>query len=130
MLPSPKFHWREVIGPDEASVKATVRGAVPLVGAAVKLATPPERQALVGRVAYERVAEAERASDVRVALDVLAETVPRLRARRDERIVFEDIDDERPREGHTEHGRPAKEGTIAWSQLIDTRRHECLDRLG
>jgi hypothetical protein len=37
--PSPKFQVRLVTVPVEVSVKATVKGAVPLVGLAVKLAT-------------------------------------------------------------------------------------------
>lgn len=37
--PSPKSHVYEVGLPVEASVNATVRGAVPLVGVPIKLAT-------------------------------------------------------------------------------------------
>ena len=37
--PSPRFHERAVTVPVEVSVKLTLSGAVPLVGAAVKFAT-------------------------------------------------------------------------------------------
>ncbi len=42
VVPSPKLHSRLVIVPVEASVKLTARGAVPLVGVAVKPAATPE----------------------------------------------------------------------------------------
>jgi hypothetical protein len=59
----------------------------------VQLAPSLVRKALVGGVANERVPEPESARDIRIALDEFTETVPCLRACRDERVVLEDIGD-------------------------------------
>ena len=95
----------------------------------VQLATPLVREPLVGRIADERVAEAECPGNVGIPLDELAEPIPRLRGRPDLGIVLEDVDDQRAREGDSQDRSPAQEGTIARRELVDAGRDERLDRL-
>ena len=95
----------------------------------VQLAAPPEREPFVGGVADQRVAEPERPGSVRVALDELRQPVPRLRVERRLRIAGENLRDEVARERRSEHGRPAKEGTVAGREAVDARRHDLEDAL-
>ena len=74
----------------------------------VKLAPTSERETLVCGVANERMPEAESAGDLEVALDELAESVPRLGTGGYDRVTLEDVLDERAGKRHAEHGCPPK----------------------
>ena len=76
------------------------------------------------------MAEPERAGDVRIALDELAEPLPRLGCGADLGVVLQDLGDERSGERDAENGRPAQERAVARAELVDARRHERFDRLG
>ena len=82
------------------------------------------RETLVGRVTDERMPEPERPGDIRIALDEFAEPAPCLRACRDERVVLEDVGDQRRRERDTEHRRPAKQRPISGRELVDSGRNQ------
>jgi hypothetical protein len=74
--------------------RSSVRPLHDLGDAAMELTSPLERKAVVRRITYQRMAEAEGAGHVGVALHVLAETIPRLRAGGDVRIVLEHLGDQ------------------------------------
>ena len=74
--------------------------------------------------------EPESAGNIRIALDELAQSIPRFGRRSDLGVVFEYIDDQRAGEGGAEHRGPAKKSAIARPELIDACRNECLDGLG
>ena len=105
----------------------------PLVGLAdlrMELAASLVREPFVGRVAEERVAEAEGAGRVRVALDELVQPVPRLRVCRGLGIVREHLADELGAEACAEHGGVAQQRAVARLELVDAGRHDGLDALG
>jgi hypothetical protein len=98
--------------------------------AGMKLPPSSVRKALVGRIPDERVSEPEGSRDVGVAFDELAESIPRLGGRSDERVVFENLGDDRSGERHAEDRRPAQERAVSGAELIDSGSDEALDRLG
>ena len=80
--------------------------------ARVQLAPAPEREALVGGVADQRMPEVEGAGGVRVALDELPQPVPRLGVEGGVGIVLEHPRDELAREARAEDGRPAEQRAV------------------
>ena len=76
---------REQLG--ELAATFALEPFVRLADLGVELAAPLVGEAFVGRVAEERVTEAEGAGRVRVALDELAQPVPGLRVGRGLRVV-------------------------------------------
>ena len=75
------------------------------------------------------MAEAEVAGDVRIALDELGETIPRLRVERGFRVTFQHLRYELSGEARAEHRSPAQECTVGERQAVDATRHDALDAL-
>ena len=98
--------------------------------AGVKLAPASIGEALVRRVAEERVAEPIRAGDVRVAFDELGEPVPRLRVRCGRGIAGEHELEHVAREGRAEHGGPTKECAVRSGEAVDARADQRLHGVG
>ena len=120
--------WSESVSATSSSSTAVSRSDVG--HARVQLAAAPEGQALVRRVADQRVAEVEGAGGVRVALDELSQPVPRLHVEGGVGVAFEHARDELAREAGAEHGRPAQQRPVARREAVDPAREHAFDALG
>ena len=96
----------------------------------MELSPPPEREAFVRGIPDECVPEAKSSGNVGVALDEFAQSIPRLGGGRHERVVFENLGDDRSGERDAENRSPPEKRAVSRSELIDPGCNEPLDRFG